>query len=102
MKYKPLPDNLTIRRSKIEGLGVFATRNIEKNTNLGLMRITIDHTESKEVIRTPLGGFINHSNKPNCKKEKEFYIYEEKVFLVTDRLIKRGEELTVKCKMYKV
>jgi SET domain-containing protein len=99
MKYKPLPNTLTIKESDIEGLGLFATKDIKKNTNLGMMHYI---TEFSEVIRTPLGGFINHSNKPNCIKEKEDLIYEERTYLITNRLIKKGEELTVKYTMYKV
>ena len=99
MKYRPLPKTLTIQESDIEGLGLFATKDIKKDTNLGMMHYI---TEFSEVIRTPLGGFINHSNKPNCIKEKEDLIYEERVYLITDRLIKKGEELTVKYTMYKV
>ena len=30
--YRPLPDGLTIKNSPIEGLGLFATVNIKKNT----------------------------------------------------------------------
>jgi SET domain-containing protein len=99
MKYRPLPKILTIQESDIEGLGLFATKDIKKNTNLGMMHYI---SEFSEVIRTPLGGFINHSNKPNCIKEKEDLIYEERVYLITNRLIKKGEELTVKYTMYKV
>jgi len=99
MKYKPLPNTLTIKESDIEGLGLFATKDIKKNTNLGMMHYI---TEFSEVIRTPLGGFINHNNKPNCIKEKEDLIYEERTYLITNRLIKKGEELTVKYTMYKV
>lgn len=99
MKYRPLPKTLTIKQSNIEGLGLFATKDIKKNTNLGMMHYI---SESSEIIRTPLGGFINHSNKPNCIKEKEDLIYEERTYLITDRLIKKGEELTVKYTMYKV
>jgi SET domain-containing protein len=99
MKYKPLPKTLTIKESNIEGLGLFATKDIKKNTNLGMMHYI---TEFSEIIRTPLGGFINHSNKPNCIKEKENLIYEERTYLITNRLIKKGEELTVKYTMYKV
>lgn len=99
MKYRPLPNTLTIKESDIEGLGLFATKDIKKNTNLGMMHYI---TEFSEVIRTPLGGFINHSNKPNCIKEKEDLIYEERTYLITNRLIKKGEELTVKYTMYKV
>jgi len=99
MKYRPLPKTLTIQESDIEGLGLFATKDIKKNTNLGMMHYI---SEYSEVIRTPLGGFINHSNKPNCIKEKEDLIYEERIYLITNRLIKKGEELTVKYTMYKV
>lgn len=99
MKYRPLPKTLTIQESDIEGLGLFATKDIKKNTNLGMMHYI---SEYSEVIRTPLGGFINHSNKPNCIKEKEDLIYEERTYLITNRLIKKGEELTVKYTMYKV
>lgn len=99
MKYKPLPNTITIKESDIEGLGLFATKDIKKDTNLGMMHYI---TEFSEVIRTPLGGFINHSNKPNCIKEKEDLIYEERTYLITNRLIKKGEELTVKYTMYKV
>ena len=99
MKYKPLPNTLTIKESDIEGLGLFATKDIKKDTNLGMMHYI---TEFSEIIRTPLGGFINHNNKPNCIKEKEDLIYEERTYLITNRLIKKGEELTVKYTMYKV
>ena len=98
-KYKPLPETVTIKKSMIEGLVLFATKDIKKNINLGMMHLI---TESKEVIRTPLGGFVNHSNKPNCIKEKEGCIYEERTYLVTNRLIKKGEEITTKYTMYKV
>jgi len=99
-KYRPLPDSLTIKKSDIEGLGIFATKDIKKNTNLGMMHYITN--EYKNIIRTPLGGFINHSNKPNCIKEKEDFIYYEQTNLITNRLIKKGEELTVKYTMYKV
>ena len=98
-KYKPLPNNLTIQKSDIDGLGIFATKDIKKNINLGVMHHI---TEFNHVIRTPLGGFINHSNKPNCIKEKEDFLYYEETNLITNRLIKKGEELTVKYTMYKV
>ena len=34
--YRPLPSNLTIKLSDIEGFGIFATENIDKKTDLGL------------------------------------------------------------------
>ena len=61
--YRPLPDGLTIKSSQIEGLGLFATVDIEKNTFIGVTHIRDEQFENK-YIRTPLGGFYNHSNKP--------------------------------------
>ncbi len=61
--YRPLPDGLTIKNSPIEGLGLFATVNIKKNTFIGVTHIRDEQFENK-YIRTPLGGFYNHSNEP--------------------------------------
>mgnify|MGYP003652528202 FL=1 len=36
MTYQPLPDSLTIKPSKINGLGLFAIKTIPKNTDLGM------------------------------------------------------------------
>ena len=62
--YKPLPKGLTIKNSAIEGLGLFATENIKKNSFMGVTHIRDEQFENK-YIRTPLGGFYNHSNEPN-------------------------------------
>ena len=61
--YRPLPDGLTIKNSPIEGLGLFATIIIKKNTFIGVTHIRDEQFENK-YIRTPLGGFYNHSNDP--------------------------------------
>ena len=61
--YRPLPDGLTIKNSPIEGLGLFATIDIKKNTFIGVTHIRDEQFENK-YIRTPLGGFYNHSNEP--------------------------------------
>ena len=66
--YRPLPKSLTIKSSGIEGLGLFALEPIKKETNLGIShRSEMDDDFDEEYIRTPLGGFINHSEKPNCE-----------------------------------
>tara|TARA_B100000029_G_scaffold465434_1_gene500101 strand:+ start:245 stop:685 length:441 start_codon:yes stop_codon:yes gene_type:complete len=62
--YKPLPKQLTIKKSPIEGLGLYATENIEKNSFIGVTHIRDEQFENK-YIRTPVGGFYNHSNDPN-------------------------------------
>jgi SET domain-containing protein len=101
MAYLPLPDNVTIKKSKIHGLGLFAKNNIPKDTKLGLTHIFI----GEEIVRTPLGGFYNHSDDPNCST----YYPLDDLFLVTDRLclrtikdIQKGEEITVKYTLYSV
>ena len=108
MAYEPLPDGLTIQKSSIEGQGVFTNKIIEKDTDLGLSHIVVDD----EIIRTPLGGFINHSDEPNCikvkaggsmlSKRRSFYSYGDRYSLFTLRNIKAWEELTVKYTFYKV
>ena len=65
--YRPLPDGLTIKNSKIEGLGLFATVKIKKNSFIGLTHIRDEMFEGK-YIRTPLGGFYNHSKDSNIMK----------------------------------
>ena len=62
--YKPLPKQLTIRKSPIEGLGLYALEDIKKNSYIGVTHIRDEQFENK-YIRTPVGGFYNHSNEPN-------------------------------------
>ena len=65
-EWRPLPDSITVKDSKIEGLGVFATQNIPANTDLGISHI-YDERFPDNYIRLPLGAFINHHEMPNCK-----------------------------------
>ena len=65
--YKPLPNCLTIKKSPIEGLGLYATQNIKANTFVGLTHVKNTHFDNG-YIRTPLGGFYNHSNQPNVRR----------------------------------
>ena len=94
--YKPLPENLYINKSKIEGYGIFANDNLKKDLDLGTTHIKVPMIIG--LIRTPLGGFINHSDKPNCQKIE----VDNKWYLQTLRDIKKGEELTLKYTFYKV
>jgi len=95
MSYKPLPPNLTIKSSPIEGLGLFAKQTIpSKELYLGVTHLFIK--EYNQLERTPLGGFINHSKKPNCEIRQVLdYDNLEVHELVTLRSIKKGEELFV-------
>ena len=65
--YRPLPDGLTIKNSPIEGLGLFATKDIKANSFIGITHIRDEQFENK-YIRTPLGGFYNHSNDPTVMR----------------------------------
>jgi len=89
--YKPLSSDLTIKESLIEGLGLFATESIAAHTNLGISHYFLEG----KLVRTPLGGFYNHLNNPNCYTK---YVYPPgkvtRVCLVTLRDIEVGEELT--------
>lgn len=64
--YRPLPDFLTVQPSHIEGKGMFTDVFLFKGTQLGLSHI-YDEDFPDNLIRTPLGGFINHSDTPNCQ-----------------------------------
>ena len=65
--YSPLPKQLTIKNSSIEGLGLFATEEIKSNSFIGVTHIRDEQFENK-YIRTPLGGFYNHSNEPTVMR----------------------------------
>ena len=62
--YKPLPKQLTIKKSPIDGLGLYALEYIKKNSFIGVTHVRDEQFENK-YIRTPIGGFYNHSNEPN-------------------------------------
>ena len=95
--YKPLPYGLVIADSGINGQGLFTTRRLVMGTTLGISHYRIDG----EYIRTPLGGFINHSDEPNCQRSqirvKPGY---DKWSIMTLEDIEEGEELTLKYKLY--
>jgi hypothetical protein len=96
--YRPLPDQLTIKTSKVNGLGLFATEGIAPGTNLGTTHFKLNG----DIMRTPLGGFINHANEANCVKVELKQDKYKKWNLVTARNIKEGEELTLQYTFYNV
>ena len=115
MTYKALPDALHIRDSQVAGQGIFAKEDIPADTELGLSHILLEECEDpifsvsyvkEEIFRTPLGGFINHSDDPNCIK----YLDEDHsnlfpligYYIKTIRPIKAGEELFLKYTFYSV
>jgi len=106
-----------VRNSKIQGRGVFATRNIEKDTELieytgeivsddeGDRRYPFEdderhHTflfrlENGSVIdagpKRTAAKYINHSCDPNCEALEDD---EDRIWISTMKDVKKGEELT--------
>ena len=106
-RYRPLPKELRLGFSKIHDIGLFAKEKINRGKNLGISHIQI----GKELFRTPLGGFINHSDLPNCTKSMARITNADDLSLKTDykiwRLftledIKKDEELTLTYTFYKI
>lgn len=102
-----------VRRSRIEGRGVFATQPIRKGKRIGEYtgeRITHEESDkryddmhartylfivdSKIVIDADVGGndirFINHSCDPNCESRMDA---RDRVHIYATRAIEPGEEL---------
>ncbi len=116
--YRPLPPCVTIRNSEIHGMGIFATEMIFSGTDLGIAHVKLP-SFPHGYCRTPLGGFYNHSNEPNCiliegssifqhdylsywpepkVEASESYLIVKRLFTVKD--IKQGEEITCSYTLY--
>ena len=96
-QYQPLPSGITVADSGISGQGLFTTRRLVMGTTLGISHYRIDG----EYIRTPLGGFINHSDTPNCQRSQvRVKPGFDKWSLMTLDDIEEGCELTLKYKLY--
>ena len=98
MTYRPLPKQVTIKQSEIEGLGLYSTESLYPGQYLGITHVANDRFENG-YIRTPLGGFINHSDTPNCEVREDV---DSNLMLFTLRQILPNEELTLKYNLYKV
>ena len=106
MTYRPLPKTLTIKESTIDGLGLFSTEPIQSGTVLGTSHVRDSRFENG-FIRTPLGGFVNHSDEPNCK-----FVLVKDLFpiakdgqlmqLITIKDISEGDELLSKYWLYEL
>jgi len=68
--WKPLPSCLEVKNIEGKGHGLFATENIPGGSYLGVSHMQCDDRQANllgnPVMRTPIGGLINHSNTPNC------------------------------------
>ena len=93
--YRPLPLEVEIRKSTIEGYGLFAKYLKSSGKNLGCTHIyNTDFQDNR--IRTPLGGFINHSEYPNCELIQIGHYF----YLITSTDIMPDEEITLKYSLY--
>ena len=96
--YMPLPSNLRIGDSVVHGQGLFAKEDIPQGTDLGLSHVFVMHDWDGKVWgtkywqRTPLGGFVNHSETPNVIAEVE----GPRTHFFTKETIKAGEELLLR------
>ncbi|XP_059056838.1 histone-lysine N-methyltransferase 2C-like [Achroia grisella] len=112
-------NNVYLARSKIQGLGLYAARDIEKHTmvieyigeiirselseirekkyeakNRGIYMFRLD--ERRVVDATLSGGlarYINHSCQPNCQAETVEVDRNLRIIIFAKRRISRGEEL---------
>lgn len=111
--------NIYLARSKIQGLGLYAARDIEKHTmvieyigemiraelaecrekryeaaNRGIYMFRLD--EQRVIDATLCGGlarYINHSCNPNCVAEAVEVDRDLRIIIFANRRIARGEEV---------
>lgn len=112
--------NVFLGRSNIQGLGLFANKDMEggsmvieyigsiirnevanrreqiyEKQNRGVYMFRID---SDAVIDATMAGgparYINHSCSPNCVAEVVTFEKEQKIIIISNRKVEKGEELT--------
>ena len=100
LHYNHLPEYLAIGPSQIHGAGILAIEDIPGEVVIGITHV-YDPNFQHDYIRTPLGGFVNHSEDPNCEliEDDEDTDYKK---LKTIRKIQSGEELTLKYSLYEI
>ena len=98
MSYQALPSSLYIKDSPFAGQGIFAKEDIPSDLELGVSHVVVD----EDIMRTPIGGFVNHSDDPNCIKYSEKQDWGEIYHMKTIKPIKKGEELFLKYTFYSV
>ena len=97
--YKPLPEGLTIKESKVQGLGLFATKDFDADVVLGIVHI-LNKNFPHGAIRPALGAFYKHSGNPTCRNVAGFWHQLPVKYLKTTKPIKTGEELTAEYSLY--
>ena len=97
--YNPLPEYLAIGPSQIHGAGILAKEDIPGEVVIGISHV-YDSNFQHDYIRTPLGGFINHSENCNCELIEDATDDYKK--LKTIKKIESGEELTLNYSLYDI
>jgi len=98
--YNPLPEYLAIGPSDIHGAGILAKEDIPGEVVIGITHV-YDPNFQHNYIRTPLGGFINHSENPNCELIDKDDDYHYKT-IRTIKKVEAGQELTLKYSLYEM
>lgn len=91
--YRPLPEKFQMKVSDIEGHGVFTQQFISK----GYIEYEVPtHIELDDntLVRTSLGGWLNHSDTPNCTLIMEYQNYP-KYYIKLLKDIQLGHEITL-------
>ena len=96
--YQALPEFIKVKDSPVAGQGLFATDDIPEGVDLGISHVVVDDS----IMRTPLGGFVNHSETPNCVKVEEDQEWGKIYYMRTLKDIMCGEELFLKYTFYSV
>ena len=80
----PIEQNKTeIYNSTIDGLGLFATTNLERNEIIVMANV--------DKLRTPAGKYSNHSDNPNAESCKA----GNNIYYIAKEDIKSGAEITI-------
>lgn len=101
--YKPLPYGVEIKSIDGSYVGLFATKNIPGGSYLGVSHMLMYDHQTKilgsTVMRSVIGGCVNHSDTPNCaalilpnNEIKEFGVASHMWTIVP---IEKGTELTI-------
>ncbi|NXE70858.1 KMT2D methyltransferase, partial [Calcarius ornatus] len=87
-------NNVYLARSRIQGLGLYAAKDIEKHTMVIEYIGTIIRNEVANRREKIYEEYINHSCAPNCVAEVVTFDKEDKIIIISSRRIPKGEELT--------
>jgi len=105
LNYRPLPECISIKKSPIDGMGLFANTSLDIGINLGIthLKVYLGGLFPQNYCRTPLGGFYNHSDTPNCELVKRLVVgHTEVLELWTIERIGQGEEITCSYTLYQI